>query len=99
MTRPDPKVAFPKFAILDKIYFVNAQILLHILPDLRSRYGIVVDGEEIGQLETLSDATLVRDCLKERDFSVSKARVIFQEVRTRNHKAAVPPKSDLAADI
>jgi hypothetical protein len=56
---------------------MNATILLQIMPDLRSKYSLIVDGERLGDMKTLHDAIVARDCLKEHDFSTSEARVIL----------------------
>jgi hypothetical protein len=59
---------------------MNATILLRIMPDPRSKYALLVDGQELGEVATLSDAVLVRECLKEHDFTVDQARAILEAV-------------------
>jgi hypothetical protein len=55
-----------------------AQIVLRILPGLRSRYALMADGEKIAEVDTLTDAVLVRDCLKSHDLTLSQAREMLQ---------------------
>ena len=65
---------------------MNATILLRIMPDLRSKYSLIVDGEQLGDMKTLNDAIVARDYLKEHDFSISEARVILQEEESFNSR-------------
>jgi hypothetical protein len=58
---------------------VNASILLRIMPDLRAKYALMVDKQELGELETLNDALAVRDRLKESDVTFEEARAIVRE--------------------
>lgn len=57
---------------------MNATILLRIMPDLRSKYSLIVDGERLGDMKTLNNAIAARDCLKEHDFTMAEARAILQ---------------------
>ena len=57
---------------------VNATILLRIMPDLRSKYSLVVDGERLGDMETLNDAIVLSECLKDHDFTFAEARAILE---------------------
>ena len=43
---------------------MNATILMRIMPDLRSKYAIRVDGETVGDLETLDEALLALERLR-----------------------------------
>jgi len=53
---------------------MNATILMRIMPDLRSKYAIRVDGETVGDLETLDEALLALERLRDRGFTVEQAR-------------------------
>jgi hypothetical protein len=57
---------------------VIAQIVLRILPDLGNRYALMAHGEKIGEVDTLTDAVLVRDCIKNQDLTISQARAMLQ---------------------
>lgn len=77
-TRP-----WPESSIADKnesmlLSAVNATILLRIMPELRSKYSLIVDGERLGDMKTLNEAVVARECLKEHDFSISEARAILE---------------------
>ena len=56
---------------------MNATILLRILPDLRAKYALLVDGERLGELDTLNDVMVARDFLKAHDFTIAEARAIL----------------------
>ena len=60
---------------------MNATILLRIMPDLRSKYSLMVDGEPLGDMETLNDAIVARDCLKGHDFTFAEARATLETYR------------------
>ena len=49
------------------------------MPDLRAKYALMVDKEELGELETLNDALAVRDRLKESHVTFEEARAIVRE--------------------
>ena len=53
-------------------------ILLRIMPDLRAKYSLVVDGERLGDMETLNDAIVARECLKGQDYTLAEARAILE---------------------
>lgn len=53
-------------------------ILLRIMPDLRAKYSLVVDGERLGDMETLNDAIVARECLKCQDYTLAEARAILE---------------------
>ena len=53
---------------------MSAEILLRIMPDLRSKYCVLVDGKRLGEMDTLKEALIVRDCLAEHEFTVEQAR-------------------------
>lgn len=53
---------------------VNATILLRILPDLRAKYALLVDGERLGDMDTLKEVIAARDALKPHDFTLAEAR-------------------------
>ena len=57
---------------------MNAMILLRIMPDLRAKYSLVVDGERLGDMETLNDAIVARECLKGQDYTLVEARAILE---------------------
>jgi hypothetical protein len=57
---------------------MNAMILLRIMPDLRAKYSLVVDGERLGDMETLNDAIVARECLKCQDYTLAEARAILE---------------------
>src|SRR5271166_5264026 len=69
---------------------MNATILMRIMPDLRSKYAIRVDGETVGDLETLDEALLALERLRDRDFTVEQARkmLVFPHQRTPAEAAA-----------
>jgi hypothetical protein len=73
-----PKGGIACADILLNSEIVNAQILLRILPDLRNRYALMAEGEKIAEVDTLTDAILVRDCLKSQDLTLSQARAMLQ---------------------
>ena len=56
---------------------MNATILLRILPDLRAKYALLVDGERLGEVDTLKEVIAARDYLKDHDFTVAEARAIL----------------------
>ena len=56
---------------------MNVTILLRILPDLGSKYSLLVDGERLGDMETLNDAIVVRDRLEDYDFTIAEAHAIL----------------------
>ena len=56
---------------------MNVTILLRILPDLGSTYSLLVDGERLGDMETLNDAILVRDRLEDQDLTIAEAHAIL----------------------
>ena len=56
---------------------MNVTILLRILPDLGSKYSLLVDGERLGDMETLNDAIAVRDRLEDHDFTIAEAHAIL----------------------
>jgi hypothetical protein len=56
---------------------MNVTILLRILPDLGSKYSLLVDGERLGDLETLNDAIVARDSLDDQDFTIAEAQAIL----------------------
>jgi hypothetical protein len=68
---------------------MNATILMRIMPDLRSKYAIRVDGETVGDLETLDEALLALERLRDRDFTVEQARKMLDVfvVRGKAHYA------------
>ena len=70
----NPKVVLPMNAIQCNSSGMNATILMRIMPDLRSKYAIRVDGETVGNLETLDEALLALERLRDRDFTVEQAR-------------------------
>jgi len=70
----NPKVVLPMNAIQCNSSGMNATILMRIRPDLRSKYAIRVDGETVGNLETLDEALLALERLRDRDFTVEQAR-------------------------
>jgi hypothetical protein len=61
---------------------MNVTILLRILPDLGSKYSLLVDGERLGDLETLNDAIVARDRLEDQDSTIAEAHAILG-ARTR----------------
>jgi hypothetical protein len=60
------------------LFWMNAMILLRIMPDLPAKYSLVVDGERLGDMETLNDAIVARECLKSHDFTFAEARAILE---------------------
>jgi hypothetical protein len=68
---------------------MNVTILLRILPDLGSKYSLLVDGERLGDLETLNDAIVARDRLEDQDFTIAEAHAILG-AREKGH-ALQPP--------
>ena len=57
---------------------MNATLLMRIMPDLRSKYAIRVDGETVGDLETLDEALVALERLRDHDVTVEKARKILE---------------------
>ena len=56
---------------------MNVTILLRILPDLGSKYSLVVDGERLGDMETLNDAIVLRDRLEDHDVTIAEVHAIL----------------------
>ena len=48
------------------------------MPDLRSKYALMAEQEELGQVDTLTDAVRIRELLKGGDFTINQARAILQ---------------------
>jgi hypothetical protein len=63
---------------------MNVTILLRILPDLGAKYSLLVDGERLGDMETLNDAIVVRDRLEDHDFTIAEAHAVLTLARTEN---------------
>jgi hypothetical protein len=63
---------------------MNVTILLRILPDLGAKYSLLVDGERLGDMETLNDAIVLRDRLEDHDFTIAEAHAVLALERTEN---------------
>ena len=68
---------------------MNVTILLRILPDLGSKYSLLVDGERLGDMETLNDAIVVRDGLEDHDFTIAEAHAILGAREKRERPAGL----------
>jgi hypothetical protein len=70
---------------------MNVTILLRILPDLGSKYSLLVDGERLGEMETLNEAIVVRDRLADHDFTIAEAHSVLALERTGNSPFGLRP--------
>ena len=86
---PQSGIAEPH--ILLHVQTVNATILVRIMPDLCSKYALLAEKEELGQVDTLTDAVRIRDLLKGCDLTTNQARAILQTV-------AAAPRVDASRD-
>jgi hypothetical protein len=68
---------------------MNVTILLRILPDLGSKYSLLVDGERLGDLETLNDAIVLRDRLEDQDFTIAEVLAILGAREKREQPVAL----------
>jgi hypothetical protein len=62
---------------------MNATLLMRVMPDLRSKYSIRVDGETVGDLETFEEALVTLNCLRDQDLTVEEARKVLCVVKQR----------------
>jgi hypothetical protein len=69
-----PKLVLRTIASQCEGALMNATILLRILPDLRAKYALLVDGERLGDMDTLKEVIAARDALKPHDFTLAEAR-------------------------
>ncbi|HZC58872.1 MAG TPA: hypothetical protein VE154_02690 [Chthoniobacterales bacterium] len=62
---------------------MNATLLMRVMPDLRSKYAIRVDGETVRDLETFEEALVALKCLRNHDLTVEEARKVLGVVKQR----------------
>ena len=63
---------------------MNVTIHLRILPDLGSTYSLLVNGERLGDMETLNDAIVLLDRLENQDLTIAEAHAILSLERSED---------------